>query len=350
MAKAKKEAVETTGQSFAGKSINGMDKAAILMMLVGEDLAASVMKHLPTTDVQYLAKKIINTGDVTLDKVKSVRREFADTMSESGLFVEGDAFAREALVKAVGDDAAEEIISLLNRDVKRGGFATLSLMDPNVVARVLKEEHPQIIALALSYLDSDHAAQILTYLPERLRGEVILRVATLERVPAGVVEELDAFIEGQIKESGVTKGKAVEGTKVAAEILNRLESSDERSIMEAVEKASGDLANEIQEKMFVFVDFMDVDDRGMQELLKSVSSEILTLALKGADDELKAKFFDNMSARAATMLQEDIEAKGPVKLSEVEKGQQEIIKLAKKLEQEGKLMRGGAGGGGDIVV
>jgi flagellar motor switch protein FliG len=345
-----KEAKVENKNIFVDKYLKGMDKAAILMLLVGEDLAASIMKHLPPTDVQFLAKRIINTGDVTLDKVKSVRREFTDTMGESGLFIEGGAFAKETLIKAVGDEAAAEIFTLLNKDVKRGGFATLSLMEPNVVARVLKEEHPQIIALALSYLESDHSAQILTYLPERLRGEVILRVATLERVPAGVVEELDLCIEGQIRDSGVSKGKAVEGTKVAAEILNRLESADERSIMEAVEKASGDLASEIQEKMFVFVDFLDVEDRGMQELLKSVSSEVLILALKGADDDLKAKFFDNMSSRAATMLQEDIEAKGPVKLSDVEKAQQEVIKLAKKLEEEGKLMRGGAGGGGDIVV
>ncbi len=334
---------------MAERRMKGIDKAAILLMLIGEDLAADVMKHLSPADVQYLARRIINIGEVDHDTVLKVRKEFNDVMSQSGLLIEGDEFARNALIKAVGDETANEIFMLLNRDVKRGGFATLSLMEPAMVARILRDEHPQIIALALSYIDPDHAANILNYMPERLRGEVLLRVATLERVPVGVVEELDEFLEEQVKESGVVKGKSVEGTKVAAEILNRMESSEEKTVMEVIEKASAELAKEIQEKMFVFVDFHTVDDRGMQQLLKETSTDLLTLALKGVDEDLKNKFFSNMSERAAQMLKEDMEAKGPVKLSDVEKAQQEIIKIAKRLEQEGKLMRGGKGGG-DIVV
>ncbi len=222
-------------------------------------------------------------------------------------------------------------------------------MDPAALANMVKNEHPQIVALILAHLEPDRAAQVVMHIPEdRVKGEVMLRVATLKSIPRSAVKDLESLLKSQAMSAGGSQGSTVEGVKVAAEIMNQIDSKVEAGIMDAIEKASPDLAVKIQEKLFVFTDLLSLDDKAMQMIIKEISAEILSMALKGSDDSLKEKFFKNMSERAAEMLKEDIESKGPVRLSDVEKAQQEIIKVARRLEQEGKIVR--AGRGGDVLV
>ncbi|HHL40578.1 MAG TPA: flagellar motor switch protein FliG [Deltaproteobacteria bacterium] len=330
--------------------LSGVDKAAIFLMYLGEDVASEVFKHLSTNEIQSLSSAIVKAGEITREMVEEVDREFLETVESSGVLVEGSDFARNALIKALGPEKAEAILERAGYDAGEGGIEALKGLAPAMVADMLKLEHPQIIALIMVYLDPEHAAQVLEHFPERLRGEVMLRVATLDRIPYSALKELEEVVRNQVVDASTGgQGRAVDGVKAAAEIMNQVGASLEGSIIGTIEKASPDIATRIQEKMFVFSDLMIVDDKGLQQVLKELSTDTLTMALKGADDALKEKFFSNMSERAAEMLKEDLESKGPVKLSDVEAAQQEIVKVARRLEQEGKLMREGRGGGGGEV-
>jgi flagellar motor switch protein FliG len=246
-------------------------------------------------------------------------------------------------------ESAQFVLDQITRDTSGGGIDSLKWMDPGLVANIIKNEHPQIVALILTHLDPEKASQVLLCLPdERMRGEVMLRVATLKRIPQAAVKDLEVLIKEQLLNTNSNLGNTVEGVKVAAEILNQVESNAESVIMDAIEKSSPDLAVKIQEKMFVFSDLLGIDDRGMQQIIKELSTDVLTIALKGAEEQLQEKFLKNMSERAAEMLKDDMEAKGPVRLSDVEKAQQEIVKVARRLEQEGKIVR--AGRGGEVLV
>jgi flagellar motor switch protein FliG len=270
-------------------------------------------------------------------------------MGSSGMSVEGLSFAKNFMTRAMGADKAQNILEQITIEMG-GGIESIRWMDPAIVANTVKGEHPQIIALLLIHLEPDRAAQVLLHLPdERTRGEVMLRVATLTRIPEAAVKDLELMLSEQILGAKGGGGDTVEGIKAAAEILNQVETKYEEGIMGVIEKASPDLANSIQEKMFVFTDLLSVDDKGMQLIIKELTTEILLVALKGVDEEMASKFYDNMSERAAEMLREDIEAKGPVRLSDVEKGQQEIVAVARRLEKEGKVMREGSGGD-ELVV
>lgn len=228
------------------------------------------------------------------------------------------------------------------------GINAISYMEPSVIANIIKGEHPQIIALMLTLIDPDRASEVLNCLPERLRGDVIQRVATTSHIPQAAVQEIEEVMKEQMIDALSPQGNTVEGVKVAAEILNHTESSVESVVMEFIEKNNPELAAMIQEKMFVFTDILSIDDRGMQQLLKELDNETLALALKGADEEMRSKFFRNMSERAAEMLKEDIETRGPVKVSDVEKAQIEIVKVAKRLEDEGTIVIGGKKG--DVIM
>jgi flagellar motor switch protein FliG len=235
-------------------------------------------------------------------------------------------------------------------DMGGGGMESIRWMDPTVVANTVKGEHPQIIALLLIHMPPERAAQVLLQLPdERTRGDVMLRVATLTKIPEAAVKDIEVMLNKQMSRAKGGSGDVVEGIKAAAEILNQVESTFEEGIMGIIEKASPDIANSIQEKMFVFTDLLTLDDKGMQLIIKELTTELLTVALKGVDDEIATKFYNNMSERAAEMLQEDMEAKGPVRLSDVEKAQQEIVTVARRLEKEGQVVREGTGGD-ELVV
>lgn len=329
--------------------LTGLEKAAILLMNLGDELASEVMRHLTPAEMKLIGGTIVRKESVSIQSGRQILREFSDRMDKGDVAVEGLAFAKSVLMKSLGVEKAQFIIDQITRDLGGGGgIESLKWMDPAIIANIIKSEHPQIIALILTHLDPEKAAQALLHMEEKLRGEIMLRVANLKRVPQAALKDLELLISEQMLNADSAQGSSVEGIKVAAEILNQIESKVEGDIMDVIEKASPDLAVKIQEKMFVFTDLMVIDPRGMQMIIKELSTDLLSIALKGSDDAMKDQFFKNMSERGAEMLKEDIESKGPVKLSDVEKAQQEITKIARRLEQEGKLVR--AGRGGDVIV
>lgn len=329
--------------------LTGVEKAAVLLMNIGEDLATEVFKYMSPAEMQLLGGSIVRKESVSLQVGRQVVGEFIETMNNGEVVVEGLEFAKTLITKALGPEKAQSLLDQITRDLGKGGIESLRWMDPSIVANIIKAEHPQIIAIILTHLDPDRAAQVLLHIPEeRLRGEIMLRVATLKRIPHAAVRDLEALLSEQMLNADSSQGSSIEGVKVAAEILNQIETKVEGTIMDVIEKASPDLAFKIQEKMFVFTDLLSIDDKGMQQIIKELSSDILTLALKGSDEGMKDKFLKNMSERASEMLREDMETRGPVKLSDVEKAQQEIIKIARRLEAEGKIMR--AGRGGDVLI
>lgn len=325
--------------------LTGAEKAAVLLMNLGEDLAGEVMMFMTPTEMQIVGSNLVKREKVSLQVGREVISEFMEAMGDGDMAVEGLDYARSLLTKALGEEKAAHILDRITLDVKGEGIESIRLMDPAVVADIISGEHPQIIALIMVHLNPEKAAEILDHLgDERLKGEVMLRVATLSRIPEDAVKDLEDVITEQMMSARTSQGSMVEGVKLAAEIINQLDSSMETGVMEVIEKSSPDLATQIQEKMFVFTDLLEVDDRGIQQIIKEITTDVLTIALKGAEEELRDKFLKNMSERAAEMLVDDMEAKGPVRLSDVEKAQQEIIKVAKRLEQEGTIIRGGKGG------
>ncbi|MBW7956319.1 MAG: flagellar motor switch protein FliG [Deltaproteobacteria bacterium] len=329
--------------------LTGPEKAAVLLMNIGEELASEVFKFMTPSEMQLLGGMMVRKESVSLQMGRHVVGEFIEILDKGELFVEGIEFTRNVLVKTLGPERAQYILDQITREMGGGGIESLKWMDPAIVANIIKDEHPQIIALILAHLDADRAAMVLLNIQnERLRGEVMLRVGNLKRIPQAAVRDLEALISEQMLSAESSQGASVEGVKLAAEILNQVDSKAEGEIIDAIEKASPDLAMRIQEKMFVFSDLMEVDDRGLQLIIKELSGDVLCLALKAADEAIRDKFLGNMSERASEMLIEDMEAKGPVKLSEVEKSQQEIIKIARRLEQEGKLVRSGRSG--DVLI
>jgi len=329
--------------------LTGSEKAAILLMNIGEDLASEVLKFMTPAEMQLLGGMMVRKESVSLQMGRQVVGEFIESIDKGDVFVEGLEFAKSVMVKTLGPEKAQFILDQITRDMGGGSIESLKWMDPAIVANIIKSEHPQIIAIILAHLEADRAAQVLLHMPEeRVRGEIMLRVANLKRIPQAAVKDLEMLISEQMLSAETAQGATVEGVKLAAEIMNQIDTKSEGDIMDVIEKASPDLAVRIQEKMFVFSDLMGVDDRSMQLIVKELSGEVLGLALKGSEEQIKEKFLKNMSERAADMLMEDMEAKGPVKLSDVEKSQQEIIKIARRLEQEGKLVRSGRGG--DVFI
>jgi flagellar motor switch protein FliG len=329
--------------------LTGSEKAAILLMNIGEDLASDVLKFMTPAEMQLLGGMMVRKESVSLQMGRQVVGEFIESIDKGDVFVEGLEFAKSVMIKTLGAEKAQFILDQITRDMGGGGIESLKWMDPAIVANIIKSEHPQIIAIILAHLEPDRAAQVLLHMPEeRVRGEIMLRVANLKRIPQAAVKDLEMLISEQMLSAETGQGSSVEGVKLAAEIMNQIDSKAEGEIMDVIEKASPDLAVRIQEKMFVFSDLMGVDDRSMQLIVKELSGEILGIALKGSEEQIKEKFLRNMSERAAEMLREDMDAKGPVKLSDVEKSQQEIIKIARRLEQEGKLVRSGRGG--DVLI
>ncbi len=337
-------ATETTAEDPAAK-LKWTDKAALLLMTLGEAESAEIMKHMNPKEVQRLGAAMANLSNVSKREVEAVLREFSEAVREStGLGVGNEEYIRKVLVGALGEDKASAVIDriLLGRNSK--GLEALKWMDPKQVAEIIRLEHPQIIAIVLSYLEPDHAAEVLSNLPERARPDIIMRIANLEGVQPKAIQELDEILERQFAGNSGAKTATVGGVKEAANILNFLDSSTEQEIMEAVSEQDENLAQQIEDLMFVFENLIDVDDRGIQTLLREVSTDTLVLALKGADDALKEKIFKNMSKRAAEMLRDDLEAKGPVRVSEVEAAQKEILNVARRLAEAGEIALGSGGG------
>lgn len=326
-------------------TIRGIDRAAILLMSLGETAASEVLKHMEPKEVQSVGAAMAQLKNITRGQVDSVLKDFCTTVQEeTGLALGTDEYLRSVLNKALGEDKAENIIDRILQGGNTKGLESLKWMDPRAVAEIIRLEHPQIIAIVLSYLDSDQSAEILTLFPDRVRVDVLMRIATLEGIQPAALNELNDILEKQFSGNNNVKSSSVGGLKAAANILNFLDSSMEGEIMDNINEVDTELGQGIQDLMFVFDNLNEVDDRGIQTILREISSESLVLGLKGADDGLKEKVFKNMSKRAAEMLRDDLEAKGPVRLSDVEGAQKEILAVARRLADAGDISLGGSGG------
>ena len=327
-------------------SRNGVERAAILLLTLGESEAAEILKHLGAKDVQRLGRSMAELSNVSRDEVRSVLGEFTTALdNQTSVGVGSDEFIRRVLVNALGEEKAASLMDRISLGGARKGLDALKWMDARQVAETVRNEHPQIIAIVLSYLEPEQSAEVLACLPDGLRADLVMRVATLDGIQPSALAELDDMMEKTFAASGGSAGKSssMGGLRVAAEMLNLLDSSVGTTIMGDIGKTDEGLSQKIQDLMFVFDDLLEIDDRGMQELLRQVPADKLLIALKGADETFKAKVFKNMSQRAAEMLKGDLEAKGPVRLADVEAAQKEILLAARKLSDSGTISLGGKG-------
>lgn len=325
-------------------SLNGIQRAAVLLMAMGSDNAAAVLKHLNPKEVQVLGTAMASLENINKGTMDTVMDDFITEVSnQTAMGIGSEDYIRDMMVNALGEDKANNMIDRILLGSGNKGLEALKWMDARSVAEVIRLEHPQIIAIVLSYLDSDQAAEVLNMLPERTRSDIVMRVATLEGIPPSALKELDNIMERQFSGTSHVSQSAMGGFRTAANILNFMDSSIETAIIENITDVDQDMADGIQELMFVFENLNDVDDRGIQALLREISSDTLTVALKGADESIKDKILKNMSKRAAEMLREDMEARGPIRLSEVEAAQKEILTTARRLADEGDIVLGGGG-------
>ena len=329
---------------MAEPKMSGTERAAILLMSLGEEDAASVLKLMGPKEVQKIGTVMATLKNIPRQQVDEVLDEFVKTVDEQTNFGFGnDEYIRKVLVSALGEDKAGGLIDRILLGHSSKGLEALKWMDPRAVAEVVRLEHPQIIAIVLAYLDSDHAAEVLQYLPERVRPDILMRIATLEGVQPQALIELDEIMERQFQGNSNIKSSSVGGLKTAANILNYMDSTTESRISEAIKQADSQLGDQIQDLMFVFDNLAGVDDRGIQTLLREVSSDTLIIALKGADVAIREKILSNMSKRAAEILNDDLEAKGPVRLADVEAAQKEILAVARRMADAGTIVLGGKG-------
>ena len=328
--------------SDAGENMSGKQKAAVLLMSLGEQNASAVLKHMDPREVQELGTAMATLSTISRDQVEGVLDSFADSVSEqTPLGIGAEEYIEKVLVHAFGEERANVFMDriLLGRNKK--GLEALKWMETEAIAEMIRREHPQIIAIVLAYLDSDQAAAVLNLLPEDVHADAVLRVAQLDDVQQEAIQELEALVEQQSAGGSAAGPSKVGGEKAAADIINALDGSREEAIMESLKETDEELTQRIQDLMFVFEALLDVDDRGIQALLREVSTDNLALALKGADPDMQKKIYRNMSKRAAQMLAEDLEAKGPVRLSEVEEAQKEILAVARRMAEAGEIMMGG---------
>ncbi len=325
-------------------SLTGTEKSALLLLGLGEKHAADILQHMGPKEVQDLGMIMAGLTNVTSEMMEEVMAEFVATIgNQTSLGLGSDDYIRNMLTSALGADKASGMIDriLLGRNSK--GLEQLKWMEPKSIAEMIRLEHPQIISIVMSFLDPDQAAAVLSEFPEKVRSDIIMRVAALEGIQPNALQELDNILEKQFSGSTNVKSSALGGVKKAADILNLVEGSIEQSVMEDITEVDEDLAQEIQDNMFVFENLNDIDDRGFQTLLREVASEQLLLAMRGIDDGLKEKFFKNMSSRAADMLRDDLEAAAPAKLSDVEAAQKEILTVVRRLADAGEIVLGGGG-------
>jgi flagellar motor switch protein FliG len=330
-------------------SDDGVMKSAILMLAIGEDEAAEVMKYLTPKEVQKLGAAMATLKSVGREQVETTVNDFlneADASSDFGL--DSDEYIRSVLKKALGDKA-DSVLDRILHNSDSSGIESLKWMDAGTVAELIKDEHPQIIATILVHLDADHASEILSQFTDRLRQDALLRIATLDGVQPTALKELNEVLGKLLSGNDSLKKQSMGGVKVAAEIMNYFGGDVETSVMEGLRNYDEDLAQQIMDTMFVFDDIINIDDKGIQVMLREVQSETLIIALKGTTAEMREKIFKNMSSRAAEMMREDLESKGPVKLSEVEAQQKQMLQIVRRLADEGQIMLGGKGGDDEYV-
>lgn len=328
---------------------DGLQDAAILMMSLGEAEASEVFKHLSPKEVQKLGEAIAKTKAITRERVDEVVDRFTGVAAAQSLLVSNSSdYVRSVLKRALGDDKAALLIDRILQGGDVSGIESLKWMDPSSVAELLRNEHPQIVAAILVHLDFDQAADVMKFFAERQRNEVMLRVATMEGIQPSALKDLNEVLFQVLAGGDKVRKSSLGGVKTAAEMINLMGTAIEGTVIESIRNHDPDLAQKIMDKMFVFDDVMKLDDKAIQTVLKEVSSDVLIVALKGAQPELKEKFLANMSTRAAEALREDLESRGPMRLSEVEAQQKEILKTVRRLADEGTIVI--AGGADDAMV
>lgn len=332
-------------KAFQDPSLNDpANKAAVLLMSLGEKDAANILRYMGPLEVQKVGTAMSAIANVARSDVELVIGDFLDNYgSQTGLGLGTENYIRNMLVQALGEDKASGILDTILVHGSTSGIDSLQWMDPRSVANAIQNEHPQIQAVVLSYLEPERSASILMNFSEKVRLDIIMRISSLESVQPDALKELNSILEKQFSGKGANPATNIGGTKTAAEIMNNLDSSVESELMDSIKEVDEDLGEKIRDLMFVFDNLKEVDDRGIQVLLREVSSDLLILALKGADEELQEKIFGNMSKRAAELLRDDLEAKGPVRLSDVETAQKEVLVIARKLSEDGEIQLAGGG-------
>ena len=322
------------------EGLSGLDKAAIFLLAIGKDNAAQVLKHMNPREVQLIGTTMAQLENITREEIKSVFEDFLDEVGEDVLGIDPSEYAQELMAEALGEGGAILDAHMLADQLK--GLEALKWMHPSTVANMLRNEHPQVIAVILSYFEPDQAAEVLKGIPQRFHAEVIYRIATLEAVQPNALFDLNDVIENASKDGRGGKLAAIGGTKQAAEIINMLGSTG-LEILEEVASEHEDIAQNIQDQLFTFEDIKGLDDRAIQTALAEIPNDVLVLALKAADDELRNKFLNNMSKRQADIMRDDLENAPPAKLSEVEDAQRTIIQVIRRLADEGKITMPGGG-------
>ncbi len=321
-----------------------IEKAAILLMMLSPSEASKVMKYLVPKQVQKLGTIMASIEDVDNAEIKNIVDEFLDKVSnQSALGIDNAIQVREVLANTIGDEKADAILDDALMQANNKGLENLKWMDAYTISEFVKKEHPQIQSIILSYLDADQAAEVLMYFEEKQQLDLVMRISSQETIQPEAISELDKMLVEELSKVNIKKPKEMGGIKCAAEILNNVDNKVEAEIFEGIKSQDEDLATSIQELMFVFENILNINDRDIQTLLRELDTDSLVLSLKGASSEITDKIYKNMSKRAAALLQDDLEAKGPVKLSEVEEAQKQILMIAKKLADAGEISLGGKG-------
>lgn len=330
--------------------LNGTQKAAVLMVALGDEAAAQIFKYLEEDEIQSISREIALTKHVQPDTADDVLEEFHTmTLAKSYISQGGIEFAKKLLIKSVGPEAARKIIDRLTKALESSaGFSSIERANPQQLSKFIQSEHPQTIALILAHLNASQAADLIASLPEGLRADVAMRMANLQEISPEVVRRISLILEQKLEALGSFATEAYGGVRAVAELFNRMDRNAGRLVLEKIETENPQLAANIRDLMFVFDDILLIDDTGITEILKRVDKKILTTALKGTSEELRNQFFRNMSSRAVELMKEEMEFMGPIKLKDVEKSQHEIVEIVRQLEEEGVISIGG-GGGEDYV-
>ena len=325
--------------------LTNLDKAAILLISLGESDAAEILKHLGPKQVQRIGQAMAALDNIPQSKVESVVGDFLGMLGDqTGIGINNDAYIRAMLNEALGEEKAKTLLDRILISKNTSGLDTLRWMEPRQIAEIIHYEHPQIQAVIISYLEPDVAAAVLSYFDEKVRLDIVMRVASLDSIQPVALQELNDILERQLTGGGGSNSVSnLGGIEAAAGIMNFIDSNIEAEVMEGIKEVDELMAGKIADQMFVFDNLIDVEDRGIQAILREVSTDVLVLALKGADTSLQEKIFRNMSKRAAELLRDDLEAKGPVRVSEVEEAQRDVLSTARRLADEGEIILGGGG-------
>ena len=336
---------ENNNESYDISRLDGIEKAAVLLLSLSEEDAAQILKHLEPKEVQKVGMAMASLDDFSQAKITAIHKLFIDEIQRfSTIGFQSTEFVRKALTAALGEDKAGNLIEQIIMGSGAKGLDSLKWMDSKQVANIIRNEHPQIQTIVMAYLEPEQSAEIMSQFSEKVRLDLMMRIANLEEVQPAALQELNEIMEKQFAGQAGAQAAKMGGLKAAADIMNYLDTNIEGQLMDSIREHDEEMSQQIQDLMFVFDNLADVDDKGIQAILREVQQDALMRAIKGADESLKEKILGNMSKRAAEMLADDLEAMGPIRISEVEAAQKEVLSIARRLADAGEIMLGGGGG------